>query len=101
MTNSELACQLRNDMVKEISRRFLILQGGQTLGVQQDWMDGWYYASADRKEFIRTVKQFSDNAKKNWGRLLTPLVDSMRVKGCFKPAFMDTAAAIFFFVGHA
>ena len=92
-------------MVKEIGQRFLLLQGGQMLGLQPDWVEGWYYTSTDRKEFIRTAKQFSDNSKKAWGRLLTPLVDSMRVKGSFKPACMDTVPSIVLFdgqgVGHS
>ena len=105
LDENELACQLRDDMVKEIGQRFLLLQGGQMLGLQPDWVEGWYYTSTDRKEFIHTAKQFSDNSKKAWGRLLTPLVDSMRVKGSFKPACMDTVPSIVLFdgqgVGHS
>ena len=95
------ACQLRDDMVKEIAGRFSLLKdSGRMLGWQQGWADGWYYTSSDRADFIETAKQFSDNAKKSWGRLFTPLVDSIRIKGSFKPAFMEDVPLIVLFDGQ-
>lgn len=52
---------------------------------ERDWPVLWQFESADREDFIRTVNRFASNYAPNFGRLLTPLVQGIRVRGPFKP----------------
>ena len=52
----------------------------------------WHFRSTDRAEFIREVNRFSSNYSPNFGRLLTPLVDGVRVRGPFTSDWMDDPA---------
>jgi len=45
----------------------------------------WEFETEDWTEFIPTVNRFSNNCSRNFGRLLTPLVDGMRVSGPYTP----------------
>ena len=45
------------------------------------WPEKWTFGSSDRADFLRQVRWFSSNHSKAWGRLLTPLVQGIRVKG--------------------
>lgn len=49
----------------------------------------WTFKSDDREEFIRAVNRFSSNYAPNFGRLLTPLVEGIRVRGSFAPAWCE------------
>ena len=49
------------------------------------WPTHWIFESDDRGEFIKKVNRFSSNYAPNFGRLLTPLVEGIRVSGGFKP----------------
>ena len=54
-----------------------------------DWPMSWPFKTDDRDEFIRSIRWFSSNFSPEFGRLLTPLVGGIRVKG---PLFPDFAA---------
>ena len=81
--------ELVNDIIDEIQQRFERLSNS-TLGRRPNgWPAVWTYECEDRDQFIRQVRQFSSNYAKAFGRLLTPLVQGIRVQGSFKPIFSD------------
>ncbi len=55
---------------------------------RNDWPLLWQFECDDRAEFIRTVNRFSSNYAPNFGKLLTPLVQGIRVRGPFRPAWL-------------
>ena len=52
------------------------------------WLTRWQYGKpkADRTDFIQQVRWFTGNHGDQFGKLLTPLVDGIRVKGPFVPS---------------
>ena len=49
---------------------------------------------SERDAFLKAIRFFSDNHYQAWGKLLTPLVSSMRVAGPFKPNWADEPARL-------
>ena len=57
------------------------------------WPILWSFRSDDRTAFLRQVRWFSSNHFKQFGRLLTPLVDGLRVRGPFRPLIPELQCA--------
>jgi hypothetical protein len=89
--------ELVRDIMEQIQRRFdhvtvgTLTQGGKKTA---HWPDLWTYESADRDDFLRQVRWFSSNYAPAFGRLLTPLVDGIRVRGPLYPDFTDRRAKV-------
>ena len=66
--------------------RFDRIDAGELQRRQSGWPELWLCKSADRNEFIRHIRWFSSNYWPQFGRLLTPLVDGIRIRG---PLFAD------------
>lgn len=49
------------------------------------WPTKWEMKSDNRTEFLRSVRWFSSNYQPRYGRLLTPVVQGMRIQGPFYP----------------
>lgn len=82
--------ELVDDILDDIESRFDLLKGeGETAQDRGNWPSYWAYQcdSADRARFIRLLNRFSSNQAPQFGRLLTPLVEGIRVRGPFKPAW--------------
>ncbi len=79
---SELSLQITED----VEHRFDFIKLGEYVRASEDWPKIWTYANDDRDVFLRQMRWFASNHHKQFGRLLTPLVDGMRVRGHFKPA---------------
>jgi hypothetical protein len=75
---------LADEILEAVKERFEIL-GDAGFRRERDWPLRWRFESEDRSEFIRTANRFSSNYAPNFGRLLTPLVQGIRVMGPFKP----------------
>lgn len=81
--------ELVDEILHEVEARFDCIAGdGLQLG-NDGWPILWTHTSQDRAEFIKAVNQFSSNYFPNHGRLLTPLVDGMRVRGPFEADWQD------------
>jgi len=78
------------DIMEEISDRFLKIEDGELQRSATDWPTLWTIETDDRDRFLSAVRWFSSNHHKQFGRLLTPLVDGIRVKG---PLFSDLTKA--------
>jgi hypothetical protein len=79
--------ELVGDVMDEIRLRFRRLESEQIRQQTDGWPVSWTYESSDRDEFLRVIRRFSTNDARAFGTLLTPLVDGIRVRGRFSPAF--------------
>lgn len=82
--DSEEFSRLSLDIKDEIERRFDLIDtdlGRSATG----WPTACSFQSQDRDIFLKKVRWFSGNHFRQFGRLLTPLVDGIRVRGPFKP----------------
>jgi GTPase SAR1 family protein len=74
-----------DSLIDEIEKRFATLDVGQLKKSRQGWPVSWSWMSNDREAFIKVVARFSSNYAPLFGRLLTPLVNGIRVRGPFRP----------------
>ena len=84
LRDDEEAQSLIDDILEDVESRFQLLEGIGN-AVDETWPEIWTFESNDRSEFIKTINRFSSNYAPNFGRLLTPLVQGLRVSGPFKP----------------
>ena len=84
--------QLVDEILDDVETRFSYLDQGKMAYGRDGWPSHWAYETKNRHEFITTVNRFSSNYAPNFGRLLTPLVDGIRVSGPFKPEWWGDQA---------
>lgn len=79
---------LSDDIMTAIEGRFGHMSAGEFVNAGQPvgWQSHWYVKEADRDRFLRQIRWFSSNHHKQFGQLLTPLVDGVRVRGPLYPA---------------
>lgn len=80
---------LVDDIIEEMTLRFDHIQVGEIIQRSGDWPIAWKFISDKRETFIQTIRNFSSNYAPQFGRLLTPLVQGIRVKGPFKPSWTE------------
>lgn len=85
LIESEGFAQLSLDIMESIKERFDAVTVGEFERVA-DWPTIWRYEEKDRDTFLKQVRWFSSNDYRQFGRLLTPLVNGIRVSGAFYPA---------------
>lgn len=85
--DSEDFRNLSLDIMDVIKGRFDAISEGTFKYPASGWPNLWQYRlpKSDRVAFLRQVRWFTSNHGDQFGRLLTPLVDGIRVKGPFKP----------------
>ncbi len=76
---------LVNAILVDVESRFGLLSDGDVTRGPDAWPTKWTYEGSDRARFLRLVNRFSSNYGPLFGRLLTPLVDGIRVAGPFSP----------------
>lgn len=79
--------RISDELMDEIELRFALLTDGTVRRNKQGWPQSWSWETDDRATFIKTVTRFSSNHSPRFGRLLTPLVNGVRVSGAFLPAW--------------
>lgn len=90
------------DIMDDIQRRFERLDVGTLTkrGKASRWPELWSYETNDRDDFLRQVRWFSSNYAPAFGRLLTPLVDGIRVGGPLYPVFADRRDKVVYLDGQ-
>ena len=78
--------QLSLDIMDDIEKRFTMIETGDFERSATSWPTLWYYEEENRNKFLKQVRWFSSNHDRQFGRLLTPMVDGIRVRGPFQPS---------------
>jgi GTPase SAR1 family protein len=89
LQSNETFHELADQVLEEVESRFDFITSGELVRSKDGWPILWTINSDEREEFIRAVNRFSSNYAPNFGRLLTPLVEGIRVKGPFIPKWSD------------
>jgi len=89
LRQSEEFHQIVDALIDEIEKRFTALDVGALRRNRQGWPVSWSWESNDRAAFMKVVTRFSSNYAPLFGRLLTPLVNGLRVSGPFQPKWSD------------
>ncbi|MFI5993916.1 hypothetical protein ACIBAC_19020 [Streptomyces sp. NPDC051362] len=76
-------------LLHEVELRFSLLADGELRRTRQGWPLSWTLETEDRSTFLKTVMRFSSNYAPLFGRLLTPLVNGIRVAGPFVPTWAE------------
>ena len=79
---------LTDTISDQVLSRFDYLKEGK-LTKRGGWPEKWTFSNSDRGDFVRQIRWFSSNHYKAYGRLLTPVVQGIRVKGPLTPGFVD------------
>lgn len=74
------------DIMDSVAERFARIVVGHFEQSSTGWPILWHYEEKERDIFLKQVRWFSSNHKQQYGRLLTPLVDGIRVRGPFPAA---------------
>ena len=81
--------QVTDRLMEEIEKRFDLLPPGKVQKTRQGWPLAWSgeWPFEKRAEFLSAISRFSSNYAPLFGRLLTPLVNGVRVAGPFSPTW--------------
>jgi hypothetical protein len=90
---SDEFAKLALDIKDDIEDRFEPLSDKELERSATGWPLVWTVESDDRREFLGKVRWFTSNHFRQFGRLLTPLVDGIRVRGPFHPARKELQVA--------
>ena len=91
ISQEELFHELSQDVLDCVRERFDQINEGTLERHRSGWPKRWTFETVDRDKFIAQIRWFSSNDWRQFGRLLTPLVDGIRVKGPLFPSFTETA----------
>lgn len=88
--------ELVSDILDELRTKFVQLEFGRFEKTTTGWPKAWHlkHTVNERKTFLSAVRYFSGISYQSWGKLLTPLVNGMRVVGPFKPDWVEKAARL-------
>lgn len=88
--------EIVHDVIDEALQRFEALKNGELTyrSNSSKWPTMWTYSTDDRTEFLKQARWFSSNFAPSFGKLLTPLVDGIRVIGPLFPTFTDYQAKV-------
>ena len=83
--------ELVHDVLDHVRERFNLIDEGTLERHRSGWPKRWWIETSDRRQFIGQIRWFSSNFWPQFGRLLTPLVCGIRVKGPLFPAFTPSS----------
>jgi hypothetical protein len=91
LRDDEVFQQIADSLIEEIEKRFDLLPPGEVQKTRQGWPLAWMgeWPAENRREFLKAISRFSSNYAPLFGRLLTPLVNGVRVSGPFTPPWND------------
>lgn len=88
--------ELVSDILDELRTKFSQLKSGRFEKTTTGWPKAWHlkHSADERDAFLSAVRYFSGISYQSWGKLLTPLVNGMRVIGPFKPNWAEKATRL-------
>lgn len=85
LSKDDTFASIVDQLMDQVEKRFELLAEGELKRSLQGWPLAWRWKTSDRRALLRSVSRFSSNHWRNFGQLLTPLVNGLRVKGPFRP----------------
>ncbi|QDF41310.1 hypothetical protein FJN17_29085 [Bradyrhizobium symbiodeficiens] len=82
--------ELVHDVMDSLRSKFDLLSKGELEFHPSGWPAKWTFECLERREFIEQIRWFSSNYAPQFGRLLTPLVDGIRILGPLFPTFTES-----------
>jgi len=76
-----------DQIMNEVEKRFSYVPEGEWEYNSQEWPLFWTYSTENRVDFIEAMKQMSSNHANFFGKLITPLVQGIRIQGPFFPTW--------------
>lgn len=89
--------ELADSILDEVRKRFTFQKEGMEWG-RGEWPSLWRLKTDDRRDFMRAVSSFCGNHASQFGRLLTPVVDGIRVRGPLVPGWLGPLNVRFVFM---
>lgn len=82
---------LVSELLDDLRDKFEDVSFGQLMKTTTGWPRFWLVKqpASKRADFLNSVRFFSGIDRGDWGKLLTPLVNGIRVAGPFKPLWSD------------
>ena len=76
-----------SDVMDEVKIRFGEVAQGKFTKSSTGWPAAWMWtvSTDEKKDFLKVIRKFTGNSRPQWGTLLTPLVNGVRVQGPFHP----------------
>ena len=90
LTQDERFHELVQDVLERVRSRFELITSGELVYKRSGWPELWLFKSDEREDFLRQIRWFSSNFWPQFGRLLTPLVEGIRVRGPLFPDFIGS-----------
>lgn len=90
LAQSEDFLELVQDVLEDVKARFDFIESGDEGHLERlpsGWPQHWLFKCDDRARFLQQIRWFSSNHWPEFGRLLTPLVEGIRVRGPLFPGF--------------
>lgn len=85
----------------EMMKRFDVLRAqGRIQASSTGWPISWLWRTADRALLIRVLCLLVGNDARSFGKLLTPVVNGIRIKGPFAPKWIPTMPRFVLFDGE-
>ncbi len=84
--DNEFHC-LVDEILDEVEARFGYIKDGEITKSHDGWPAIWTLEADNRRDFIESINRFSSNYAPNFGRLLTPIVESILACGDFLPVW--------------
>jgi hypothetical protein len=90
--------ELVSDILDELRLKFDVVTFGKYEKSPTGWPSAWSIScqAGERREFLSAVRFFSGISVRSWGKLLTPLVNGIRVEGPFVPRWGKKAPRLVF-----
>ena len=85
LRDEEVVHDLVDEVMDDIQTRFGMLTDGHLRRGEAEWPECWVFRTTDRGALLRRASRFASNQASQFGRLLTPLVEGIRVRGPFGP----------------
>ena len=94
--NDDEFSELVSEILDVLRTKFSHVWVGRYDKTTTGWPKAWYikYKASEREHFLRSIRYFSGISYESWGKLLTPLVNGMRVAGPFKPVWAEQAVRL-------
>lgn len=91
LRDNETFYEIADELMDEIEKRFNFLPPESVTKTRQGWPLAWQgeWPDGERDCFLESISRFSSNYAPLYGRLLTPLVNGVRVAGPLSPPWIN------------